>query len=141
MYIIFGKTGRTLHVVVPFLKVFIFGKYLSGTYTLKPTLVHKPVAKFSDSYGVVAPMCLDVATGQIRNGGLVAVWFFFQYEKRLLIEWLGAIVAASKIDSELEGHIQAVMFARVLCLASTKIMNGVSTRLYELQNFFNPWLT
>ena len=63
LYIILRKTGRKLPVVVPFLKIFIFGKYLSSTDTLKPTLVHKPVAKFSDSYGVVGTMCLDVATG------------------------------------------------------------------------------
>ena len=78
---------------------------------------------------VVASVRHDAVSCKVGYRCLIAIVFFFEYQKDLARKRKATVLTTSKIHSELEWHIQTVMFALLAGLASTEVMNRVPGRL------------
>lgn len=111
---------------MPPLEFFVIGQHTRATDALEARHPGKPVPDLSHRDLIVAVMRFDVRTGEVGNRRLVAVTLFLKDENYLFAQSSRSVAAASKVQAQLEGHVEAIVLTSVPGLTPAKIVNGVS---------------
>ena len=93
----------------------------------------KPIPDLSHGKLVVAMVCFDVRTGEVRVRRLIAVPLFLKNKNYLVRQPTRAVSAASEVQAKFEGHVETIVLALAPRLTPAKIVNGISRRLDEIE--------